>query len=981
MRYAPAPAALLLALSIVPLRAEAQDIRPARLPAPTIKQLAKPSARAEPIAVEPGRVELDGYVGGVSLAARGGKLRLDFRATGASLGGVELAFDPDAAPQLVTAGIELVRSLDIVEAYAPLSNGVEQTFTVARPAATPVGTLAIALDAFIDGDPASLVSDGSGGYHLVSSPGFGFRMSRVTVIDATGDMLPAFARGRGPGKIELVVPAATVAAAAWPIVIDPFLDLFTFFVAPFTPAPNDFPDVAYGEGRALDAHIAVWRNFFTPTGDFDVLYQLVAADPFTGVRQPILQDDEFVFGLLSNEGRPRAAFLNDGVNARYAVVLDTDESPISTTTDSDILIAFIDADGTWNTGFAVDTEPAFTTFFGTPTVVNDRNPFIAADPANGVFLVGWEVDAFGDIDIIGTTVDNSFTFNSFLFFMSLDQVVPGSSGFSNQTEGEISARPIAAPTGEDAWVVVYEDDALGATAPQVVAAFIPTSTAIDVNSTTLPVHLALSSSGSHVAPDVAATPAVGALPLALIAHAVTTMADENIHLDLVQWDNFTATLLGSRDLDLSSTLRDHRPAVLHRFLPPLFGEPHFLVAYDRLDATAASSIRAAEIVVSPTTPFIEVVGDEVVSRDLGTLTNVRGQFTDGGVIGFEDALLVQQSTLFGGDVFATQWTDLFVAGFGGGPVEDFDTQPTAIPGGASGFPWLTSANTATTKPWAIVTGVGFTGDGAQSGAVAAQGDSSTLSITVEVADIGQVSFIMQTFDLDTSATGDKLTFSDNGVELGYWTGNRFHQKAFAVTPGSHTFEWKLVRGAAATARAPEVILDDIEFPPLAAPSNVVLTATPSGPATSQPVAFDVTFSGVGQLFEFDFGDGSLTAIETVPTTTHAYTVNGSYTATVTVTDPAGATATGSTTVVVTTTGGGGGGTTTGGATTGGTTTGGSGSSGGSTAGGGVIRSKGGGGGGGCAAAPLAAGGPGGLVPLFVLLAGVALARRWRQRGA
>lgn len=166
-------------------------------------------------------------------APRNFPLRLQLREVRA--GGVPMTLDPHPTARVHGTEVAIARG-PVTEVYDLDPRGIEQRIVVAeRPAA---GDLAVAMAVDTELAPSA---NGDGTFTFANELG-GVRVSEAIAIDARGRRCPATA-ALVAGEYTLTVPAAFVAAAAFPLVIDPFFLSFTI-----TPSPAglyQLPDVAY----------------------------------------------------------------------------------------------------------------------------------------------------------------------------------------------------------------------------------------------------------------------------------------------------------------------------------------------------------------------------------------------------------------------------------------------------------------------------------------------------------------------------------------------------------------------------------------------------------------------------------------------------------------------------------------------------------------------------------------------------------------
>ncbi|TAJ14484.1 MAG: hypothetical protein EPO68_12765 [Planctomycetota bacterium] len=157
------------------------------------------------------------------------------------------------------------RAPGITERYEARVDGLEQSFVFAqRPRGD--GDLVVRLRV------ASELAAPLGEHETLAftTPRWGgVRIGAVTGVDANGATAPGRLRHDG-AALELVLPAAFVDAAAYPLVLDPSIGT-SFFVAN-TASNESVPDVAYADGS--QRYLVVWKRH-TSTIDGDIYGQLV----------------------------------------------------------------------------------------------------------------------------------------------------------------------------------------------------------------------------------------------------------------------------------------------------------------------------------------------------------------------------------------------------------------------------------------------------------------------------------------------------------------------------------------------------------------------------------------------------------------------------------------------------------------------------------------------------------------------------------
>ena len=96
---------------------------------------------------------------------------------------------------------------------------------------------------------------------------------------------------------------------------------------------------------------------------------------------------------------------------------------------------------------------------------------------------------------------------------------------------------------------------------------------------------------------------------------------------------------------------------------------------------------------------------------------------------------------------------------------------------------------------------------------------SSVSITLDVVENGQISFYKKISCESTGSVSgnyyDYLSFSIDGVEMDKWAGEiDWSLEAFPVSVGSHSFEWLFIKDHAVTSGFDAAWIDFVVFPPL-----------------------------------------------------------------------------------------------------------------------------------------------------------------------
>ena len=136
----------------------------------------------------------------------------------------------------------------------------------------------------------------------------------------------------------------------------------------------------------------------------------------------------------------------------------------------------------------------------------------------------------------------------------------------------------------------------------------------------------------------------------------------------------------------------------------------------------------------------------------------------------------------------------------GQQVEDFET------GDFSAFNWQLSGN----LPWIVNNVVVYEGMySARSGSIT-DGQSSTMSVTLEDLLAGDISFY---YKVSSESRYDNLKFYIDGAEQGKWSGEEgWTEVSFPVTAGTRTFEWTYSKDTSIAGGDDTAWIDDIVFP-------------------------------------------------------------------------------------------------------------------------------------------------------------------------
>lgn len=137
----------------------------------------------------------------------------------------------------------------------------------------------------------------------------------------------------------------------------------------------------------------------------------------------------------------------------------------------------------------------------------------------------------------------------------------------------------------------------------------------------------------------------------------------------------------------------------------------------------------------------------------------------------------------------------------GTAMETFET------GNFTEFPWNNNSN----KPWEITTTSPYSGNNcARSASGLGNNVSSTLSITVNASQAGNISFFRK---VSSEQNWDKFTFAIDGAVMDEQSGTvQWSQVSFPVAVGSHTYTFKYTKDYSSNAGSDCAWIDNVVFP-------------------------------------------------------------------------------------------------------------------------------------------------------------------------
>lgn len=235
-----------------------------------------------------------------------------FTLTSVSRGAAILWHGPQAhTPEVRGDSVRYRRSSGLLEVYDVRPDGIEQSFVFAsRPAGE--GDLVVRGTIVTELPLASARDDGV----RFELPGKGgVAIGAVTGIDANGARMPGSLRCDGT-TLELVLPAAFVDAAAYPLVLDPMIGT-SFLVANIAGGSDVQPSLAFDE--TTQRYLVVWSVPMSATSA-EVRAAFVTANGPIGT--PLLLDGSAVAGV-------RAVVANINQHDRFVVVWASNPVAIS----------------------------------------------------------------------------------------------------------------------------------------------------------------------------------------------------------------------------------------------------------------------------------------------------------------------------------------------------------------------------------------------------------------------------------------------------------------------------------------------------------------------------------------------------------------------------------------------------------------------------------------------------------------------------
>jgi subtilisin family serine protease len=146
--------------------------------------------------------------------------------------------------------------------------------------------------------------------------------------------------------------------------------------------------------------------------------------------------------------------------------------------------------------------------------------------------------------------------------------------------------------------------------------------------------------------------------------------------------------------------------------------------------------------------------------------------------------------------------------------EDFESGDFVV------WPWVMGGN----ADWTIDASSPYEGAySARSGSIT-HNQSSTMSLTLELAEAGNVTFW---YSVSSESNYDYLRFSIDGAQRAAWSGSiGWTEASFPVSAGSHTFTWSYTKDVSVNGGSDAGWVDLITFPGIGTPPSPGIAVTP-----------------------------------------------------------------------------------------------------------------------------------------------------------
>ena len=137
----------------------------------------------------------------------------------------------------------------------------------------------------------------------------------------------------------------------------------------------------------------------------------------------------------------------------------------------------------------------------------------------------------------------------------------------------------------------------------------------------------------------------------------------------------------------------------------------------------------------------------------------------------------------------------------GNIIEDFET------GDFSKFEWINNSD----QPWVVLNSSAYEGSHCAKSGTIGSDQSSILSISLEIATEGEVSFFKK---VSSEANYDKLYFFIDSQEMGEWSGDvQWSLETYPLTSGQHQLIWEYSKDFSVSSGQDCAWIDNIVFPP------------------------------------------------------------------------------------------------------------------------------------------------------------------------